>query len=136
MAKIFKANDMSKCIGCFSCMLVCAGVGKQSHSLSKSRIRIRTSGGIAGQFVAQVCQACREPACAEACPKGALTLRKGGGVILKPDLCDGCKLCVDACRVGAVAFDEDVNQPFICTHCSTCTKYCPHGCLNMEDVPD
>jgi len=136
MAKILKAKEMSKCIGCLTCMSVCAGVNQQNHSLSKSRIRIFTKGGISGRFTAEVCQACREPACAEACGAGALTLRKGGGVLLKPDLCTGCRNCVDACLVAAVTFDEDTQTPLICKHCGVCAQYCPHGCLEHKEAAD
>ena len=135
MPKILKADGMSKCIGCFSCMLVCAGVNQQNHSISKSAIKVRSSGGMHGKFVSTVCLACRdERACAEACPSGALEKRQGGGVLLKPEKCIGCKRCVSACIIGAVNFDEDEKKPIICKHCSICTKFCPHECLRMEEV--
>ena len=36
----------------------------------------------------------------------------------------------------AVDFDEDLKQPIICHHCGMCVRYCPHGCLSMQEVPD
>lgn len=136
MAKVLRADGMNKCIGCFTCMMVCAGVNHQNHSISKSSIKVRTSGGLRGKFVSIVCLACNdERACAEACPSGALEKRPGGGVILKKEKCTGCKKCVDACIVGAVHFDEDTDKPIICKHCGVCAKFCPHECLRMEEVP-
>lgn len=135
LAKVLKAEGMNKCIGCFTCMLVCAGVNHQNHSLSKSSIKVKTSGGLQGKFISVVCLACKdERACAEACPSGALEKRPGGGVILKAQKCIGCKKCVDACIVGAVNFDEYENKPIICKHCGVCARFCPHECLTMEDV--
>lgn len=135
MAKVLRADGMNKCIGCFSCMMVCAGVNRRNHSLSKSSIRIKTDGGIQGKFTATVCIACRdERACAEACPSGALEPRKGGGVLVREDKCIGCRKCVDACIVSAVFFDELEQKPIICKHCGMCAKFCPHDCLRMEDV--
>jgi anaerobic carbon-monoxide dehydrogenase iron sulfur subunit len=135
MPKSLKTDGMNKCIGCFTCMMVCAGVNQQNHSISKSAIKIRTSGGLQGKFVSVVCIACQdERACAEACPSGALEKRPGGGVIVKADKCIGCRKCVDACIVGAVVYDEDKSKPIICKHCGVCAKMCPHDCLRMEEV--
>ncbi len=134
--KVFRAEEMSKCIGCFTCMKMCAAVNHKDHSLTKSSIHIKTSGGLSGRFVAVVCLACKEgeAACAEACPSGALTARKGGGVVLHEEVCVGCKRCVKACITGAVGFDEDIHKPIICKHCGLCAQYCPHDCLIMEEV--
>lgn len=135
MAKVLKADGMNKCIGCFTCMMVCAGVNRQNHSLAKSAIKIKTTGGLRGRFVSKVCLACNDDrACADACPSGALVKRQGGGVTLIPEKCIGCGRCVEACIVGAVSFDEDENKPIICKHCGLCAKFCPHGCLRLEDV--
>ena len=136
LAKVLRTGNMSTCIGCFSCMIVCAGINKQDHSISKSCIKIRTYGGLSGRFVETVCHACREPACAEACPSNALRLRVGGGVRLKQEQCIGCRRCVNACMVKAVDFDEDLKYPIICSHCGVCSQFCPHGCLSVEEVPD
>ena len=134
MPRVLRANEMSKCIGCFTCMNVCAAFNHKSHSLTKSSIHIKTSGGLSGRFVASVCHACREAACAEACPTGALKQKPGGGVILDESLCMGCKRCVSACGAFAVGFDKQKNIPIICRHCGVCAFYCPHKCLTMEDV--
>jgi len=136
MAKVLKAEGMAKCIGCFTCMYVCAAVNHKDHSLMKSCIRIRTAGGLSGKFVCVVCHTCREPACAEVCPTGALTVRKGGGVVLAKKKCIGCGHCADICMAHAVGFDSDENKPIICHHCGLCVKYCPHECLSMEEVAD
>ena len=134
MAKVLKAEGMSKCLGCFTCMNVCAGIHKSDHSINKSAIHVKTSGGLAGKFVAIVCLGCADPACAEACPSGALAKRAGGGVLLKKERCIGCGKCADACIVGAVSIDGDDKTPIICRHCGMCAKFCPHQCLIMEEA--
>jgi len=136
LARVLKSEEMNKCIGCFSCMLVCAGFNRKDHSISKSGIRVRTSGGMSGRFVAVFCQACRDPQCATVCPSGALEHRKGGGVILNAKQCLGCRRCEKACIVHAVGFDEDERKPIICHHCGLCVRYCPHDCLHMEEVEE
>ncbi len=137
MAKVLKTTNMNKCIGCFTCKLVCAAFNHQNHSITRSSIQIRTSGGMTGKFVATVCLACNdERACMEACPTHALSKRKGGGVIFDPDLCIGCQKCKEACIVGAINFVPEDTSPIVCKHCGVCARYCPHECLKMEDVGD
>ena len=85
------------------------------------------------KYIAIVCLGCQDPACAEVCPSDALVNRPGGGVILKDELCIGCRQCVDACIMRAVNFDEETNTPLICKHCGLCARYCPHDCLQMVD---
>lgn len=135
MVKVLRPEDMNKCIGCFTCMITCAAVNEQSHSITKSRIKIKTAGGLQGRFVANVCNACSdERPCMEACPSGALVKRSGGGVTFKPERCIGCRRCVDACTIQAAHFDDTARKPLICKHCGVCAKFCPHGCLKMEEV--
>jgi len=136
MGKVLHTGEMNKCIGCFTCMLICAGVNRQNHSFEKSCIKIRTHGGISGKFVDTVCHGCKEPACADDCPANALSLRKGGGVILSRKKCIGCRRCVSACIVKAVDFDEETRLPLICHHCGVCARYCPHGCLYLVETAD
>jgi len=138
MAKILRSKDMNKCLGCFTCMNVCAAVNQKNHSLTKSAIKVRTAGGMTSSFVSIVCLGCLEPACMEVCPSQALERREGGGVILKPEKCIGCRTCETSCIMRAVNFDEDTRKPIICRHCGVCARFCPHDCLQMidsEEVP-
>lgn len=136
MAKVMRTTSMVKCIGCYSCVLVCAAVNERSHSFQKSRIKIRAYGGYSSTFSDTYCAGCREPACAEVCPTDALVYRKGGGVTVKKDKCIGCRVCIKACVIGAIDFDDDKQLPLICRHCGVCAQYCPHGIFVMEDVED
>ena len=133
MAKRLRYN-MNACIGCQTCSLVCSTLLGQ-HSLSESAIYIKTKGGLQSPYVCVVCVACTENiACLEACRTGALRARPGGGVIFDKNKCISCKRCVSACAIGAVQYSEKLDQPVICRHCGTCTRYCPHHCLWMEEV--
>ena len=117
-------------------MLVCAGVNSKSHSLTKSRIKIRTYGGVSGKFTDTVCHGCLDAACIEVCPSNALVVREGGGVKLVKEACIGCARCVKACSVGAIDFCEDTKLPLICGHCGVCAKFCPHHCMYIEKVTE
>jgi len=130
--KVLRAIEMNRCIGCFSCMITCATVNQQDHSIMKSAIRIKTSGGLTGKFIAIVCQACQDDVpCAEVCPTGALVKRGAGGVLLDKEKCVGCERCVTACTIDAIYFDLDTKRPIVCKHCGVCARFCPHGCLQL-----
>jgi Fe-S-cluster-containing dehydrogenase component len=91
---------------------------------------------MSGRFVAVVCQSCRKPPCAEACQTGALKPAAGGGVTLDAPKCIGCRRCEEKCIVRAIGYDPDERKPIICVHCGLCVRYCPHGCLEMKEVPE
>lgn len=136
MSFVINPKGMNKCIGCFTCMSVCAIANYNDHSVAKSAIRIRTIGGMTTNYIAEVCRACKDPACKEACPADALTLRPGGGVELHEEKCYGCRKCVTACSVRAVNFNKDTLKPIICCHCGICTTFCPHDCIVMEETEE
>jgi len=134
LGKVLLANELRKCIGCYTCMRICAAFNHRSHSIRRSCISIKTSGGMSGRFVSVVCQSCVEPPCAAACPTGALVPEKGGGVKLDKPKCIGCRRCEDECIVHAIGYDDDERKPIICVHCGLCVRYCPHGCLEMKET--
>ncbi|MDZ4245594.1 MAG: 4Fe-4S binding protein [Dehalococcoidia bacterium] len=136
MAKVLKAPRMEACISCLNCMLSCARVVWKSLSVERSSLRIRTVGGFQTFNVADTCLACPYPACAEACPTKALEVRKGGGIIVHPELCIGCKDCIEACINKSLKFDEELRLPICCTYCGICTHFCPHDCLEMGDTEE
>jgi len=133
--KILLASRMERCIGCNSCALACARLVHKRLSWSTAGIRIHSSGGISTGFLALTCLACAPPPCAAACPTGAYTPRKGGGVVVKKDLCIRCGACARACPVNAIYLDFD-GSPYVCIHCGRCVAFCPHDCLEMAEVED
>jgi len=125
--------DPDLCVGCMSCMFACARRFPEA-GLGKAAIHVRSVGGVERGFTVIVCRACPDPPCAKVCPTDALIPRKGGGVILNPSKCIGCRLCQEACPFGAVMWDYDENKPMICVHCGICVDYCPYGVLKLEEV--
>ncbi|MFH1453149.1 MAG: 4Fe-4S dicluster domain-containing protein [Armatimonadota bacterium] len=123
--------DTEICVGCQLCMFACTR--RQNRAgISKSCIHVRSIGGMERGFKIIVCRKCSNPPCARSCPTEALTLKPGGGVKFNSEKCEGCGNCRNACVIGAVSWDEDMNKPLICLHCGYCTRYCPHRAIRID----
>lgn len=125
--------DVNLCVGCQCCMFACSRRFGDA-GLGRTAILIRSAGGIERGNVVQVCRACPDPPCAKVCPTDALRLRTGGGVILDAAKCTGCEICVDACTVGAILWDQSTDKPAICVHCGICVNACPYGVLEVTPL--
>lgn len=123
--------DNERCVGCQCCMFACVR-RHNGTGLAQSCLAVHSVGGMEKGFTIIVCRACNDPPCSKVCPTQALELRKDGGVRLILDKCIGCGHCADACLIGAVFWDGEINKPMICIHCGYCTRYCPHGVLAVE----
>ncbi|ACX52831.1 4Fe-4S ferredoxin iron-sulfur binding domain protein [Ammonifex degensii KC4] len=133
MARAIRVKDPDRCIGCYSCMLACARLVHRSHSLTKSAIRVQTRGGLQSKWGIDVCRACPDAPCAEACPTGALTPRAGGGVIWRRNKCSRCGNCANACVLRVIHFDEE-GYPIICLYCGHCARFCPQEVIVWEEI--
>ncbi|OKY75164.1 MAG: (Fe-S)-binding protein [Desulfobulbaceae bacterium DB1] len=131
--KILTTPRMERCIGCHSCSLACARLVHKKISWQTAGIRIHSSGGLSTGFIAKHCLACNPAPCAAACPTGAFSQRKGGGIVVKKKLCIHCGQCAPACPVDAVFIDSN-GEPYVCIHCGRCTAFCPHDCLEMKEI--
>ena len=125
---------MERCIGCHSCSLACARLVHKNLSWDTAGIRIATSGGLSTGFEAKSCLACNPAPCVMVCPTGAFLQRRGGGVVVKKNLCIQCGECAKACPVDAI-YLSPTSEPFVCIHCGRCVTFCPHHCLEMVDAP-
>lgn len=52
------------------------------------------------------------------------------------DLCNGCKICVDACFLDVLRWDEKEEKPIVaypedCVWCLACEIACPVKCIEV-----
>lgn len=96
------------------------------------------------------CSHCQNPACqAAATVEGAVYKRPDGIVIIDPEKAKGQKQIVDACPIGAIYWNEELQLPQKCTMCAEllddpeypgkeprCVEACPNEALIFGDLDD
>ena len=139
-------TDTTKCIGCRECVIACK---KENHLAPDIPRRWNLDDGLSarnwtsiidrpgGDYVRKQCRHCLEPACAAACPVGALTRTELGPIVYDGDKCMGCRYCMMACPYGVPRYDWDQTIPYVrkCILCyetrvkygrqPACTEACP-----------
>jgi formate dehydrogenase iron-sulfur subunit len=149
--------DLTKCVGCRGCQVACKewnqlpaestvwqGSYENPPELKwNTYTKIRFAEGhhnndFFWRFIKSQCMHCKEPACASACPVGALYKAADGSVIYDKDKCMGCRYCMVACPFHVPTFEWNKALPLIkkCTFCVDRTSVnkppaCVHTCPSM-----
>ncbi len=141
-------TDVTKCIGCLECVAACKKqnglamdvprVWQRNDGLSADNWTAVLQKEASGEnyYVRKQCRHCLEPACASACPVGALHTTPQGVVVYDNDKCLGCRYCMMACPYGIPRYDWDQQVPYVrkCIMCydrikdgqqPACTQACP-----------
>lgn len=135
--------DSTKCVGCRQCESACAekwGNPYDEKIAAEEKIsahKLTTVVTKGDKYVRRLCMHCVEPACASACPVGALHKTAAGTVVYDADKCMGCRYCMTACAFGAPTYEWDARLPKIrkCNMCeerqvkgkpTACTEACPN----------
>jgi len=140
MKKILSFN-IKDCTGCRLCEVICALEKGEGANPAKARIRIIKSEET-GVDVPGICQHCENPPCQDVCPVEAIRRdSKTEAVILKQDVCIGCRACTLVCPYGAITMDVERGTMVKCDLCEgkpQCVELCPKGALVYEraDVID
>ncbi|NCO69316.1 MAG: 4Fe-4S dicluster domain-containing protein [Acidobacteria bacterium] len=135
MAKLI---DVTKCIGCQSCVEACQKTnGQPAHEARGFDDQTFTYLLDRGSdtYVRRMCMHCEDPACASVCPVKALTKTAEGNVVYDPTKCMGCRYCVMACAFGVPAYEWHSATPRVrkCEGCQgrpggpACAEACPTG---------
>ncbi len=160
--------DQSRCYGCQACSVACKDWNNIAPGPEKWMAVYEWEKGTFPNMrlheLAFPCGHCEKPACALACPNGAIFKEdKYGAVLVDEQKCKGARKCLDACPYGTPRFadDEPGTKMTKCTMCidrleagniPICVASCPmraldfgpmdelikkYGdCRQLEDMPD
>ena len=141
-------TDVTRCIGCEECVAACQRTNATGddaprswqgspEDLSSTRWTTIVSAP-RGRSVRVHCRHCLEPACASACPVGALHRTPEGAVAYDPAICMGCRYCMIACPFQMTRYEWSSANPRVrkCILCydrirrgelkePACTAACP-----------
>ncbi len=155
--------DITRCIGCRSCQIAC----KEWHGLPASHtymngeytnpkelsatcytlidfVEKKENSSFIWEFVKHQCMHCKEPACASACPVGALEKLNEGPVIYDQWKCIGCRYCMIACPFHIPKYEWNTTNPWIrkCDFCAdrikmglkpACVTVCPKDVMYFDE---
>ena len=164
------AVDSRMCMACYCCFMACkdehcgfaSKLSAKQPMMGHTWIDVREwergndSRRVKTASVATLCAHCQDPACAKAAKDGAVYKRPDGIVIIDPEKSKGQKEIVDACPIGAVYWNEELEIPQKCTMCAEllddpeylaylgdpklkmprCVEACPNQALIFGDLDD
>ena len=152
--------DVARCVGCRACEGACkayhgfpegesSDLGPRAWTYvkfaalrePKSHLNLGDDGASQRSFKVQ-CMHCADPACASACPVGALRKTAAGPVTYDAGRCLGCRYCMVACPFQVPRFEWGKVLPEIrkCNMCAerqaagkvpACVEACPMEALQF-----
>ena len=146
--------DTEMCASCLTCMAACSLAHEGKVSLSLSRIQVTRNPLVPfPNDIAQAqCRQCVYPACAEACPTGALHADEVNGGVRDVDeeKCIGCMRCIEACpsQPARLQWNPETGKSQKCDLCAdtphwneqggvsgkqACVELCPMQAIRYTD---
>lgn len=106
---------------------------------------ISNQSGQAWLMMSDVCKHCKNAACLEVCPTGAIIRTEFDTVYIQQDVCNGCRDCISACPYGVIGFSKSSGTVHKCTLCydrlqnsmePACAKVCPTQSIQFGNLSD
>lgn len=151
--KVAILTDTTKCNNCHECVAACKKQNQLALDLPRrwdlddglsAKNWTSVVAGPQHAFVRKQCRHCLDPACASACPVGALHKTALGAVVYDSNKCMGCRYCMMACPYGIPRYEWQAAVPYVrkCIFCydriaegrqPACTEACPQKATIFGD---
>lgn len=140
--------DTRSCIGCHACSTACKSENQVPVGVHRTWVKYTEKGrypDVTRHFQVTRCNHCANPPCVRACPVTAMYQRDDGIVEFDPDVCIGCKACLQACPYDAIHIDPDSGTASKCHYCAhrvdvgqepACVVVCPEHSIIAGDMDD
>ena len=127
-----------KCIGCRTCELVCSFGHYEQMNPKMSNVTVFEYEK-ASVAIPIMCLQCEAPSCEKVCPVHAISRDGDGAVTINYDRCIGCKMCMNACPLGNIAYHPALRRVFKCDLCGgepKCAAFCPSGAIAYQEADE
>ncbi|WP_457651470.1 4Fe-4S dicluster domain-containing protein [Rhodocaloribacter sp.] len=136
------------CIGCHACSTACKSENQVPLGVNRTWVKYVETGlypNVRRHFQVTRCNHCANPPCVRICPVTAMYQREDGIVEFDPDVCIGCKACMQACPYDAIYVDPDRGTVAKCHYCAhrvdvglepACVVVCPEHAIIAGDLDD
>src|SRR6266487_159119 len=140
--------DNRKCIGCHACSTACKSENEVPLGVNRTWVKYVEKGAFPDtrrMFQVTRCNHCANPPCVRICPVTAMYQRADGIVEFDPEVCIGCKACLQACPYDAIYIDPETHSAAKCHFCShrvevglepACVVVCPEHAIIAGDLDD
>ena len=142
--------NLDRCSGCDSCVVACKFANNLDLGVRWNTVAPIGSTGtfpdIEQYWLPSQCQQCENAPCIDVCPTGASYRDEGRGLVLvNPETCIGCQLCMSACPFDARFYNESSGVVEKCTCCidwlergenPACVHSCCCGARLYGDLDD
>ncbi len=108
MARYGMVIDLSRCMGCRSCVEACKIENNTGEGMFWMHVFRKETGkypNVRWTFTPRPCQHCDNAPCVKVCPVGARFKRDDGLVLTDFERCIGCRYCEVACPYGVNYFN-------------------------------
>ena len=138
--------DNSKCIGCHACSTACKSENEVPLGVNRTWVKYVETGTFPNarrHFQVTRCNHCANPPCVRICPVTAMYQRVDGIVEFDPEVCIGCKACMQACPYDAIYIDPNHGTAAKCHYCAhrtdvglepACVVVCPVHAIISGDM--